>query len=89
MPDAPRPTSDAGPDPHTTSGGADELRYVVAGMSCAHCEAAVTEEVGKVAGVVAVDVDLDTKLVRVRGTGVDDAAVRDAIDDAGYDAVRA
>jgi copper chaperone len=46
----------------------------------------VTEEVERVAGVVAVDVDLDSKLVRVRGTGVDEAAVVAAIDEAGYDA---
>ena len=37
----------------------------------------------------AVDVDLDTKLVRVSGAGIDDAAVVAAIDEAGYDAVAA
>ena len=66
-----------------------ELTYVVAGMSCEHCRAAVTEEVAKVAGVRDVDVDLDTKLVRVQGTALDDAAVVAAIDEAGYDAVSA
>jgi copper chaperone len=68
---------------------AQPLPYVVAGMSCDHCKVAVTEEVSEVAGVGAVDVDLDTKLVRVHGTGVDEAAVLAAIDAAGYDAVRA
>ena len=68
---------------------AQALTYVVAGMSCAHCKVAVTDEVSKVAGVDAVDVDLDTKLVRVHGTGVDEAAVVAAIDEAGYDAVQA
>ena len=63
-----------------------ELSYTVAGMSCAHCKAAVTEEVEQVAGVSAVDVDLETKLVVVHGEGVSDAAVRDAIREAGYDA---
>jgi copper chaperone len=48
----------------------------------------VTEEVTKVAGVASVHVDLDAKLVRVRGTDVDEAAVVSAIDEAGYDAVR-
>jgi copper chaperone len=66
-----------------------ELAYVVAGMTCSHCKVAVTEEVSRVAGVSSVDVDLDSKLVRVHGTGVDDAAVRAAIDEAGYDAVTA
>lgn len=66
-----------------------QLTYVVAGMSCDHCTVAVSREVGKVAGVTAVDVDLATKLVRVHGADVDDAAVVAAIDDAGYDAVAA
>jgi hypothetical protein len=39
-----------------------------------------------VAGVRAVDVDLDTKLVRVSGRDLDPAAVVAAIDEAGYDA---
>jgi copper chaperone CopZ len=63
------------------------LTYRVDGMSCAHCVTAVTSEVGQVAGVDAVDVDLGTKLVRVQGAGVDDAAVRAAVDEAGYEAV--
>jgi copper chaperone CopZ len=58
-------------------------------MSCEHCKVAVTEEVGDVAGVASVDVDLQTKLVRVSGAGLDDAAVVAAIDEAGYDAVPA
>ena len=62
------------------------LTYLVDGMSCAHCVAAVTSEVGQVPGVDAVDVDLATKLVRVQGAGIDDAAVCAAIDEAGYDA---
>ena len=37
----------------------------------------------------AVDVDLETKLVRVSGAGIDDTAVVAAIDEAGYDAVPA
>ena len=69
--------------------GPRELTYVVAGMSCGHCRVAVTEEVSKVAGVNAVDVDLVTNLVRVHGTDVDEAAVVAAIDEAGYDAVQA
>jgi copper chaperone CopZ len=67
----------------------DALAYLVKGMTCSHCKVAVTEEVSKVAGVSAVDVDLESKLVRVHGTDVDDAAVVAAIDEAGYDAVAA
>jgi copper chaperone CopZ len=58
-------------------------------MTCDHCKVAVTEEVAKVGGVDSVDVDLATKLVQVRGTDVDGAAVVAAIDEAGYDAVLA
>jgi copper chaperone len=68
---------------------ADPLVYRADGMSCDHCKVAVIEEVSKVAGVSAVDVDLETKLVRVHGAGVDGAAVVAAIDEAGYDAVAA
>jgi copper chaperone len=65
------------------------LIYRVDGMSCEHCKAAVTGEVGEVAGVQSVEVDLDSKLVRVTGADIDDAAVVAAIDEAGYDAVPA
>jgi copper chaperone len=62
------------------------LEYTVSGMSCGHCEAAVKEEVSALDGVESVDVDLTTKLVVVRGEGLDDAAIRAAIDEAGYEA---
>ena len=59
--------------------------YSVPGISCGHCRTAITSEVNKVAGVSAVDVDLEAKIVTVDGAGFNDAAVRDAIDEAGYD----
>ena len=62
-----------------------ELEYTVPGMSCAHCKTAITEEVTSVAGVQGVDVDLDTKRVVVRGETLDDAAIREAIAEAGYE----
>jgi copper chaperone len=60
--------------------------YTVLGIHCGHCERAVKEEVGAVAGVESVDVDLETKLVSVRGDGLDDAQLRAAIAEAGYEA---
>ena len=54
-------------------------------MSCGHCETAVRSEVGNVAGVAGVVVDLDAKLVTVTGTGIDRHAVVAAIDEAGYE----
>ena len=65
---------------------AETIMYSVPAMHCGHCERAVKEEVGAVAGVESVDVDLETKLVTVRGGGLDDTAVRAAIAEAGYDA---
>lgn len=59
--------------------------YSVPGISCGHCRTAITGEVTKVDGVTAVEVDLERKVVSVTGDGVADAAVRDAIDEAGYD----
>ena len=73
------------PKPSPSALARTDLTYLVPGMSCDHCRISVTAEVGRVAGVDAVEVDLDAKLVRVRGTGVDDGAVRAAIDEAGYD----
>ncbi len=65
------------------------MSYVVSGMTCSHCEAAVASEVSRIPGVSSVDVDLATKRVQVHGAGVDDAAVRAAIGQAGYEAVPA
>ena len=60
--------------------------YTVSGMTCEHCRNAVSSELGAVAGVRSVEVDLDRKLVTVTGEGLDDAALRDAIEEAGYEA---
>jgi copper chaperone len=64
-----------------------ERTYTVQGMTCQHCVASVQEEVGEVDGVERVDVDLATGAVTVVGEGVDDAAVRAAVDEAGYEVV--
>ena len=64
----------------------EQLTYTVPGLSCGHCKVAVTEEVIEVDGVEGVDVDLETKLVVVRGEGVSDEDVRAAIREAGYEA---
>jgi copper chaperone CopZ len=64
----------------------ETLTYRVPGIHCDHCKASVTEEVSAVEGVEVVEVDLETKLVVVRGKGLDDAELRAAIDDAGYEA---
>ncbi len=63
----------------------ETLAFSVPAMTCGHCEAAVKHEVGRVAGVTGVDVDLVTKGVVVTGTGLDRVAVVAAIDEAGFD----
>jgi copper chaperone CopZ len=60
--------------------------YAVAGMTCEHCVRSVTEEVSDVAGVTGVEVDLASGTVTVNGV-VDDAAVRTAVAEAGYQVV--
>ena len=60
--------------------------YTVTGMTCEHCVGAVREEVGRIAGVTEVDVDLATGRVTVTSEGavtIDD--VRAMVDEAGYE----
>jgi copper chaperone len=64
----------------------NEITYSVPEVSCAHCESALSSELSTVDGVERVEVDLERKLVVVRGRALDDARLRAAIDDAGYDA---
>ncbi|MDP4505418.1 heavy-metal-associated domain-containing protein [Nonomuraea turcica] len=60
--------------------------YTVSGMTCGHCVGSVKSEVGKIAGVTAVDVDLATGKVTVTGHApIDEALVRDAVEEAGYE----
>jgi len=61
------------------------LTYSVPGMSCGHCRATISGEVEHVPGVGYVEVDLDARRVTVTGDGIDDTAVRAAIEEAGYD----
>jgi copper chaperone len=58
--------------------------YNVSGMSCEHCVAAVSSELGELPGVAAVEVDLSSGAVIVHASKIDDEAVRDAVEEAGY-----
>ncbi len=60
--------------------------YRVPAISCDHCVHAISGAVSPLDGVETVDVDIDAKTVTVEGE-FDDDAVRQAIDDAGYDVV--
>ena len=62
--------------------------YTVAGMHCGHCVASVSEEVQEIAGVEDVDVVLETGALTVTSTqSIDDAAVKAAVEEAGYQLV--
>jgi copper chaperone len=62
------------------------ITYDVPAIHCAHCAMSIREEVSQVEGVDVVDVDLETKVVTVRGTALEDEALRAAIAEAGYEA---
>ena len=64
------------------------VTYSVPGVSCAHCREAIEGEVSQVAGVEAVNVDLDAKTVSVEGDALDEEAIVAAIDEAGYEVVK-
>jgi copper ion binding protein len=63
--------------------------YTVTGMTCEHCVTAVSSEVGRVAGVMSVQVDLTAGQVTVTGDGYTDEAIRAAVDEAGYELAEA
>ena len=63
----------------------ETVTYSVPAIHCAHCAMSIREEVSEVEGVDDVAVDLDTKVVTVSGSDLDDAALRAAIEEAGYE----
>ena len=58
--------------------------YSVVGISCDHCVLSVTEEVGAVAGVERVAVELASGRMMVAGDASEEA-VREAVAEAGYE----
>lgn len=63
-----------------------EISYTVTGMTCEHCVASVTEEIGEIDGVCDVRVDLPTGAVTVVSTApLDEGQVRAAVVEAGYE----
>ncbi|WP_138417305.1 copper chaperone CopZ [Aquibacillus sediminis] len=59
----------------------------VEGMSCGHCKAAVNGALEEIEGVNSVDVNLDTGKVEVSydEAKVEEAKLKDAIEEQGYD----
>ncbi len=59
--------------------------FTVAGMTCGHCERAVSSEIGAIDGIETVEVDLASGSVTVTAaTPVDRADIAAAVDEAGY-----
>ncbi|MFC9788204.1 heavy-metal-associated domain-containing protein [Rhodococcus sp. NPDC127528] len=64
--------------------------YTVTGMTCGHCASSVREEVGKIDGITAIDVDVPSGRLTITSTApLVDAAVIEAVDEAGYRAAPA
>ncbi|WP_329234366.1 heavy-metal-associated domain-containing protein [Streptomyces canus] len=62
--------------------------YKVSGMTCGHCEGAVSQEISTLDGVTAVTAVAKSGEVTVTSaTPLDEGAVRAAVDEAGYELV--
>ncbi|MGC0382723.1 heavy-metal-associated domain-containing protein [Streptomyces sp. SAI-129] len=71
----------------TTQGSVTTV-YKVSGMSCGHCEGAVSGEISEIAGVGSVQaVAASGEVTVVSEAPLDDAAVRAAVDEAGFELV--
>ena len=77
----------------TADNGAIRENYLVAGMTCAHCVASVTEEVSAIDGVDSVTVDLNSagasRITVVSTLPVAAGDVETAVVEAGYTLVTA
>ena len=64
------------------------VSYSVSGMSCGHCESAVSKEVAALPGVTGITVDAKAGLLTIDSDApLEEAAVRAAVDEAGYELV--
>ncbi|MEU6915962.1 heavy-metal-associated domain-containing protein [Streptomyces olindensis] len=70
----------------TDTTGSVTTVYKVSGMSCGHCEGAVSGELSQLSGVSSVTAVASTGEVTVVSTApLDDEAVRAAVDEAGFE----
>lgn len=62
--------------------------YKVSGMTCSHCEGAISKEISALDGVTSVQAVAKTGEVTVTSAApLDEVAVRAAVDEAGYELV--
>ncbi|WP_367322947.1 heavy-metal-associated domain-containing protein [Streptomyces sp. HUAS ZL42] len=72
----------------TDTPGSVTAVYKVSGMSCGHCEGAVSGEISGLPGVTSVKAVASTgEVTVVSAAPLDDEAVRAAVDEAGFELV--
>lgn len=72
----------------TDTQGSVTAVYKVSGMSCGHCEGSVSSEISEIAGVSSVKAVASTgEVTVVSAVALDEAAVRAAVDEAGFELV--
>ncbi|MEU6541893.1 cation transporter [Streptomyces sp. NPDC046859] len=72
----------------TDTTGSVTAVYKVSGMSCGHCEGAVSGEISELSGVSSVTaVAASGEVTVVSAAPLDDAAVREAVEEAGFELV--
>ncbi|AXE86026.1 MULTISPECIES: heavy-metal-associated domain-containing protein [unclassified Streptomyces] len=70
----------------TDTTGSVTTVYKVSGMSCGHCEGAVSGEISQISGVSSVTAVAKTgEVTVVSAAPLDDEAVRAAVDEAGFE----
>ncbi|GGJ88989.1 heavy metal transport/detoxification protein [Streptomyces camponoticapitis] len=71
-----------------TATGAVTTEYAVTGMTCGHCEGAVSDEISALDGVTSVKAEAATgRVIVISRAPLDESAVRAAVDEAGYELV--
>lgn len=61
------------------------MDFLIQGMTCGHCKAAVEKAVAKIDGVENVSVDLEKGRASVQGSAFDQNAVMQAVSAEGYE----
>ncbi|MGW4228052.1 heavy-metal-associated domain-containing protein [Streptomyces sp. NPDC004980] len=93
--DTPRTTGSCCSSTGSCQDGAAEVRiggvtavYEVKGMTCGHCEGAVSEEISGIEGVTSVKAEAaEGRVTVVSAAPLPEDAVRAAVDEAGYELV--
>ena len=70
---------------HILKNDRNSQTIAIEGMHCQHCVGAVKEALAAVAGVTSVVVSLENNNAVVEGTGLDDAVLKAAVEDTGFD----